>query len=127
MRISDGSSDVCASDLPLRAAFPIAALPVIGLIGGIIATWRARANDNVVGWVAVTLFSGFATTMLLWQVRAGPAAQLLAVPGVTALAWLILPWFRRQRSVLVRVAGPVAGFILQTGRALWRGGGCEYG
>src|SRR3546814_8003394 len=53
--------------------------------------------------------------MLLWQVRAGPAAQLRAVPGVTALAWLILPWFRRQRSVLVRVAGPVAGFILLSG------------
>ncbi|WP_245968575.1 AcrB/AcrD/AcrF family protein [Hephaestia caeni] len=100
---------------PLRVAFPIAALPVIGLIGGIIATWRARANDNVVGWVAVTLFSAFATAMLLWQVRAGPAAQLLAVPGVTALAWLILPWFRRQRSVLVRVLGPVAGFILLSG------------
>src|SRR3546814_20403570 len=100
---------------PLRAAFPIAALPVIGLIGGIIATWRARANDNVVGWVAVPLFSGFATAMLMWQVRAGPAAPLLAVPGVTALAWLILPGFRRQRSVRGRVGGPGGGFLLVSG------------
>ncbi|MCM8732229.1 AcrB/AcrD/AcrF family protein [Hephaestia sp. GCM10023244] len=100
---------------PFRAAFPIAALPVIGLIGGMIATWRARGNDNLVGWVTVTLFSGFATAMLLWQVRAGPAAQLLAVPGVTALAWFVLPWFRRQPSVLVRVAGPVTGFLLLSG------------
>ncbi len=100
---------------PFRVAFPIGALPVIGVIGGIVATWRARGSDAFVGWVAVTLFGAFACAMLLWQVRAGPAAQLLAVPGVTALAWMAFPWFRRQRSILVRVLGPVLGFVLVSG------------
>ncbi|HVI98256.1 MAG TPA: AcrB/AcrD/AcrF family protein [Sphingomonas sp.] len=100
---------------PLRVAFPIATLPVIGLIGGIVATWRARRSEALIGWTVVTLFSAFATAMLLWQVRAGPAAQLLAIPGVTALAWIAFPWFRRQRSVWVRVLGPVAAFLILSG------------
>ncbi|MES2754350.1 MAG: AcrB/AcrD/AcrF family protein [Pseudomonadota bacterium] len=122
-----------------RLGFTIAALPVIGLIGAALATWRARGSDRIAGWLPVLLFTAFACGMMLWQVRAGPAAQLLAVPGAVALAWLVLPWFLRFQPnartgpaprgvfakvaaalatafpVLVRVAGTAIAFLVVSG------------
>ena len=100
---------------PFRTAFPIAALPVVGLIGAVLAAARARRQANAVGWAAVALFTAFACLMLLWQARAGPAAQLLAIPGAVALAWLLLPWLLGNSSVLVRVFGTAAAFLLVSG------------
>ena len=100
---------------PLRTAFPIVTLPVIGLIGAGIATWRARATPAWLGWASVTLFASFAAAMLLWQARAGPAAQLLAIPGMTALGWWLLPWLLRHPAMPVRVFGTVGGFLLVSG------------
>ena len=101
---------------PLRTAFPIAALPVIGLIGAIFATWRARGDAaKLAGWVPVTLFTALACALLLWQVRVGPAAQLLAVPGATALGWAIFPWLLNHRLMAVRVIGSVGGFLIVSG------------
>src|SRR3569623_1139686 len=100
---------------PLRTAIPIVVLPIIGLVGALLATWRARHTPRLIGWAAVSLFGTFAAAMLLWQARAGPAAQLHAVPGVTALAWIVLPWCLGSRFVLVRVFGTVAAFIAVAG------------
>jgi hypothetical protein len=100
---------------PFRMAFPIAALPVVGLIGAMIGAWRARRTERAVGWAAVALFALFACLMLLWQARAGPAAQLLAVPGAAWLAWVLIPWFMSRDNVLVRVGGTVGGFLLVSG------------
>lgn len=100
---------------PFRTAFPIVTLPVIGLIGAGVATWRARGTPVAAKWVPVLLFSAFAALMLLWQARAGPAAQLLAVPGATALGWLVFPWLLGHRSVFVRVGGTVAAFLIVSG------------
>ncbi|MES2987400.1 MAG: AcrB/AcrD/AcrF family protein [Pseudomonadota bacterium] len=100
---------------PLKTAFPIAALPIIGIIGAGVATWRARGTDAVVGWAAIALFTTFAAAMLLWQVRAGPAAQMLSVPGACALAWVVVPWFLRRGSIFLRVFGSVAAFMLVSG------------
>jgi hypothetical protein len=100
---------------PFRMAFPIVTLPVIGLIGACLATWRARRSPNITGWVPVLMFSTFAGLMLLWQARAGPAAQLLAIPGAVALAWIVLPWFIRQRSLPVRVLGTLAALAVVSG------------
>jgi hypothetical protein len=100
---------------PFRVAFPIATLPVIGLIGAIVGTWRARRSPALTGWMAVALFTAFAVAMLAWQARAGPAAQLLAIPGAVALAALILPRILNHRLMAVRVIGTVAGFMLVSG------------
>lgn len=104
---------------PFRTGFAIATLPVIGLIGALLATWRARrarpSLDRAVGWTAVALFTAFAGAMLLWQIRAGPAAQLLAVPGATALGWLMLPWLLNHRSPVVRTLGTAGGFLMVSG------------
>lgn len=100
---------------PWRSGVPIAVLPIIGVLGGLFACWRARRSDRLVGWIAVTLFTAFAAAMLLWQVRAGPAGQLLAVPGATALAWAIVPWCLQHRWAAVRVLGSVAAFLIVSG------------
>ena len=100
---------------PFRVAFPVAALPIVGLIGAAVAERRARDTPAHAHWLAAALFAGFATAMLLWQVRAGPAAALLAVPGATALGWVILPWVLDHPSPLVRVPGAVGALLLVTG------------
>ena len=99
----------------LKTAFPLAALPIIGIIGAGFATWRARNTEAFVGWAAVALFTAFAGAMLLWQIRAGPAAQMLSVPGATALAWALIPWFLSRGSLLVRVFGSVISFLVVSG------------
>ncbi|MBX3593171.1 AcrB/AcrD/AcrF family protein [Sphingomonas sp.] len=95
--------------------FPIAVLPIIGVIGAGVAAWRARSADQLVAWVAIGLFTAFAAAMLLWQIRAGPAAQLLAAPGATALAWIVVPWFLNHKWMPVRILGSVAAFLLVSG------------
>jgi len=96
---------------PLRVALPMAIMPVIGLIGAALAAWRRRT----IGWSAVALFTAFACAMLLWQARAAPAAQMLAVPGVAALVWMLLPLINRLRSPLLRVPLMVAVILVPTG------------
>lgn len=98
-----------------RTGFALATLPIIGLLGAVLATWRARRTPAAIGWAAIALFTAFACLMLLWQVRAGPAAQLLAVPGATALGWLLLPKLLNHRLLPVRVFGTVAGFLVVSG------------
>ncbi|TPG15660.1 AcrB/AcrD/AcrF family protein [Sphingomonas oligophenolica] len=100
---------------PFRLAFPMAALPIVGVIGVAVGTWRARRTPTLLGWACVALFVTFATLMLLWQVRVAPAAQLMAIPGSVALAWLILPWLLNHRSMPVRVIGTVGGFLIVSG------------
>ena len=100
---------------PFNVAFPIVTLPVIGIFGACMATWRARETPKLAIWLPVLLFSTFAGAMLLWQTRAGPAAQMLALPGATALAWIVLPWCLNSRSMLVRVFGTVGAFLVISG------------
>ncbi|MFN3676782.1 MAG: AcrB/AcrD/AcrF family protein [Sphingomonas pseudosanguinis] len=96
---------------PLRVALPMAIMPVFGMIGAIAAAIRYRT----MGWTAIALFTGFACAMLLWQVRAAPAGQMLAVPGIAALLWMALPWINRLRSPLLRVPVMIAAVLLPTG------------
>ena len=100
---------------PLRLALPIVTLPIIGLIGAALATIRARRDDRLRGWACVALFGAFAALMLLWQARAGPAAQLLAIPGAAALAWLMVPWLVAPRLWYVKALAAVAVFVLVSG------------
>ncbi|SDA34733.1 hypothetical protein [Sphingomonas sp. NFR15] len=100
---------------PLRTAIPVVTLPIIGVIGAAIATWRARRRPAFVGWMTVLLFTTMAALLLLWQARAGPGAQMLAVPGAVALAWLVLPHLLGSRWLAVRVAGTVVAFLIVSG------------
>ena len=100
---------------PFRMGFPLAALPIVGVVGVAIGTWRARNTPALLGWTCVALFVTFASLMLLWQVRVAPAAQLLAVPGATALVWIGLPFALNQRSAAVRMGLAMSG----SGRNPW--------
>lgn len=100
---------------PWRTAIPVATIPVIGLIGALIATWRVRGSDRFYGWMAVALFIAFAAAMLLWQIRTGPAAQLMGMIGATALAWYLLPAILGSRFMLVRVLGAAAVVLVCSG------------
>lgn len=97
---------------PFRTAFPIALMPVVGVAGAALATWRARGTARGGAWATVLLFVTGAALLLLWQARAGPAAQLLAVPGTVALGWMLVPRAQASGSVLVRVFGTVAIMLL---------------
>jgi hypothetical protein len=105
---------------PFRVAFPVAVMPVVGVIGAAVAAWRARGTALGAAWATVLLFVTGAALLLLWQARAGPAAQMLSVPGAVALAWLLIPRLRGSRSALVRVFGTVAA-ILIIGSGLFAG------
>jgi len=93
-------------------AISVAALPVAGLVGYAVMLWRHRRDEaKLVAWAATAAPALVAVLLLLWQSRAGPAAQLLAVPGATALVWLTV----LSRFMAVRVAGSVALFLLASG------------
>ena len=98
-----------------QLALAILALPIGGVIGSIIATLRARGTPQFAVWAPVALISLVSMLLLLWQTRMGAAAQLAAVPGVTALIWWAVPALRRSTSVLVRTLGVAAVFLLATG------------
>lgn len=81
---------------------PLVGLPVAGAIGALIACWHFRRDPDRI-WAAATLalMVLFAGGLLFWQIRAGPAAQLLAIPAVGWAAGAVLnalwagPWGRR--------------------------------
>jgi hypothetical protein len=93
-------------------AITVAALPAAGLIGYAIMLWRHRRDaPKLVAWGATAAPALLAALLLLWQSRAGPAAQLLAVPGATALVWPALA----SRFMAVRVIGTVTLFLVASG------------
>jgi hypothetical protein len=97
-------------------AVGVAALPVAGLAGYAAMLWRHRRDEPaLVLWAATAAPALLAASLLLWQSRAGPAAQLLAVPGATALAWIVIARIFASRFLLVRVLGTVAAFLLVSG------------
>ncbi len=90
-------------------------LPVAGVAGAVLASMRAWGTPRFAVWAPITLISLTSLLLLLWQTRMGPAAQLTAVPGATALAWVILPYLINHTSVFVRTLGTVAAFLLISG------------
>lgn len=65
---------------------PLLALPAAGLLGLIVALWESRRDtERLWAWATIGLMMLFSTALLFWQLRAGPAAQLLAIPPA---AWL---------------------------------------
>jgi hypothetical protein len=100
---------------PLSTIVPMAALPIAGTIGSIVAVWRRRGTRAGADWLPVTLFATLATGLMLWQIRTGPSAQMLAVPGATYIARWGFTRLRDSNSMLVRVLGPVAAFLVASG------------
>ena len=96
----------------------VLALPVIGAIGAALALWRVRGTRAAAEWLPILLFTLFAGLLTLWQVRTGPSAQMLAVPGATWLVLFAMERLEAHRLMLVRVIGPVLAFLICSGLAL---------
>jgi len=93
----------------------VAALPMAGATGAIIAAIAARGTQRFAVWLPVALISLTSLLLLLWQTRMGPAAQLTAIPGAAALLCRVVPYLRRSDMMLVRVLGVFAAFLLISG------------
>lgn len=107
---------IYAHDWPTIAA--VVSLPVVGILGYLAMIWRSRRDGAALAtWSALGAVAAVAALMLLWQSRAGASAQVLAVPGAAALAWIVIPFIQRQKLMLVRVFGTVAAFVLISGIA----------
>ena len=103
-----------------RHGAPIAALtvtlPIAGLIGYGAMLWRSRRDaEALIPWASVALLAAIAAGLLCWQTRAGPAAQLLSIPGATALVVLVVGWVMTLRTMIERVAGAVLVFLVASG------------
>ena len=100
-----------------RVAVNAIALPLTALLGWGLLIWRAwrqgiEGRDLLGRTAAVAVPSIAALALLFWQTRAAPAAQMMALPGATALIVLIVaPWFqapqqwKRIASIFVAVIG----------------------
>ena len=89
-----------------RTATAILGLPIAGLIGWTVLAWTQRRDrerlERVLGAMAPAVV---ALTLLLWQTRTGPAAQMLAIPGAVALVWILAPRAFASNNSLVRILG----------------------
>lgn len=95
------------------------AVPAIGMIGALWGIWRARGQEALYCWLSIVVLSLFSVGMLFWQVRAGPAAQLIGVTGAAFLGWHLIGWFARSEHMLVRVLGIVGAFLIASGIATY--------
>jgi len=88
-----------------RTATLTLAVPLSGLMGWCVLAWFNRLNRDLLARILGVAAPALISILLLgWQTRTGPAAQMLALPGVAALVWLIIPLARRSPS-LMRIAG----------------------
>jgi len=97
---------------------PVMALAVIGTIGSLAALWANRKDERVMAWASVAMLSIMSTGLMFWQTRAGPAAQVLAVPGAAWLGFQGLRWTLAHRTMPVRVFGSFGVFMLVSGLAV---------
>jgi hypothetical protein len=99
-----------------RVATLILAMPVTGLIGWALLTWRNRADPDLLRrTIAVAVPAVVALLLLLvWQTRTGPAAQMLSIIGATSIVWILVPILDRARGPL-QILGVVAVALIGFG------------
>ncbi|MDX3900925.1 MAG: hypothetical protein QHC40_10510 [Sphingobium sp.] len=89
-----------------NVAVPLLALPLAGLLSLIAALWAGRRDsERLWAWATVGLMMLFASALLFWQLRAGPAAQLLAIPAAAWGLYAALRMLATARPALRIAAG----------------------
>jgi multisubunit Na+/H+ antiporter MnhB subunit len=91
---------------------------LVGLIGMVFGWQQSLRTERAAGWLSLLLMLFASCMILLWQVRAGPAMQLMAIVGATMLICTFLPRLRASKSLLVRTVGVVAAFLVFSGLLL---------
>jgi len=98
-----------------QVATQIVALPITGLLGWALLSWRNRADPDLLRrTIAAAVPAAVATMLLLWQTRTGPAAQMLSVVGASAIVWILVPILDRARGPF-RTLGVVAVALIGFG------------
>jgi hypothetical protein len=99
-----------------RIATLIVTLPITGAIGWGLAAWFNRHDRDLFRRIIGAAVPGIAAgLMLLWQVRTGPAAQMLAVVGCAAIVYYFLPRFWASGNSLVLVVGAACVVLIGVG------------
>ncbi len=94
----------------------ILALPITGAIGWALLAWRNRSDrDRFLRTIAAAVPAVVAMALLFWQTRTGPAAQVLAVVGATAIIWILAPLFEHARNPVIKSVGVVAVLLVGFG------------
>jgi hypothetical protein len=96
----------------------VVSIPISGLIGWLTLAWVKRKDPDLIRRIlAVAVPATVASLLLLWQTRAGPAAQVLTLAGSVALLWITVPLAQRSKHMLVRVFGTAACVVVGLGAA----------
>ena len=91
-------------------------LPIAGLFGYGLLAWRARGNRDLLRRTTAVAVPGLtALVLLFWQTRTGPAAQMMAVPGAIAIAFILAPLAFNSKSALLRIPGTVLAVLVGLG------------
>jgi len=94
-------------------------LPLVGALGWALLIWVRRRDPEQLRRVLAAAAPGLAATLLLfWQMRTGPAAQMLAATGSAALLWLLVPPIWNSKWSSMRVFGTVLVVIVGVGAAV---------
>jgi len=99
-----------------KVAATVIALPATALIGWVLLirrAWNAGAEqrDLLFRTMAVALPAVAAMVLLFWQIRAGPAAQMMALPAATALIVLFFARLMKSPNLLVHGVAIVLALI----------------
>jgi hypothetical protein len=102
-----------------RTALVTLAIPVTGCVGWLLLAWRQRRDPDLLRRaIAAALPCVAATALLFWQIRTGPAAQMLGAVGAVALVWLLVPPLWNARWPAVRVLGVALVVVIGAGAAV---------
>jgi hypothetical protein len=99
-----------------QVATLVLALPVTGTIGWALLAWRNRKNSDLLRRTIAAAAPAIAAMLLLfWQIRTGPAAQVMAVVGAVAIIWVLVPIVDRMKSLVLRTLAVVAVALIGFG------------
>lgn len=89
---------------------------VAGLAGYALLIAAARGDgEKMRKALLLAVPAVFSASLLFWQLRVAPAAQLFAITGAAALIWLAMPRLWKSKNVLVRTFGVSALFLVGIG------------
>jgi hypothetical protein len=92
-----------------RVAVVAITLPATALIGWVLLIWHGwkagtTERDRLLRTMAVALTAIAGFVLLFWQVRAAPAAQMMALPAATALIVMFVGRWMKTSSVALHIA-----------------------
>jgi hypothetical protein len=100
-----------AETVALMLSLPIAALLGYGLVA-----WRGREDRDLLRRIAMVVVPGLTALILLfWQTRTGPAAQMMAIPGAVAVAFILAPLAFNSKWALLRIPATVVVVLIGLG------------